>query len=118
MGDHLCGGDRADAQALLERSSLRLAGEEAGREQVAGPGGVDQLRDRLGVDVAAEPVSQVIDTTGAGDLFAAGFLFGHTRGRSNQESLRIGAIAASEVISHYGARPETDLKELVAESLA
>jgi sugar/nucleoside kinase (ribokinase family) len=70
------------------------------------------------VDVNAEPVSQVIDTTGAGDLFAAGFLFGHTQGRSNQESLRIGAIAASEVISHYGARPETDLQELVAESLA
>jgi sugar/nucleoside kinase (ribokinase family) len=69
------------------------------------------------VEVAAEPVERVIDTTGAGDLFAAGFLFGHARGRPNEESLRLGAIAAAEVISHYGARPEADLKQLVADKL-
>ena len=56
----------------------------------------------------------VVDTTGAGDLFAAGFLFGHCRGRSLEDSLRIGAIAAAEVISHLGARPKADLKEMVA----
>ena len=55
----------------------------------------------------------VIDTTGAGDLFAAGFLVGQARGRTLEESLRIGSIAAAEVISHFGARPEADLKELV-----
>jgi sugar/nucleoside kinase (ribokinase family) len=55
----------------------------------------------------------VIDTTGAGDLFAAGFLVGQARGLSLEESLRIGSIAAAEVISHFGARPEADLKELV-----
>jgi sugar/nucleoside kinase (ribokinase family) len=67
------------------------------------------------VDVPAEPVAQVVDTTGAGDLFAAGFLAGFAKGRPLAESLRIGAIAAAEVISHYGARPEADLKALVGE---
>ena len=65
-------------------------------------------------EVPAEPVDQVVDTTGAGDLFAAGFLHGHVNGRSLKDSLRLGAICAAEVISHYGARPEADLKALVA----
>lgn len=65
--------------------------------------------------VSAEPVARVVDTTGAGDLFAAGFLFGHVRGAPLAESLRMGAICASEVISHFGARPEVDLAALVAE---
>jgi sugar/nucleoside kinase (ribokinase family) len=68
-------------------------------------------------EVPAEPVGQIVDTTGAGDLFAAGFLTGHAQGRSNAEALHMGAIAAAEVISHYGARPEADLKALVAKAL-
>jgi sugar/nucleoside kinase (ribokinase family) len=67
--------------------------------------------------VPAEPVAQVVDTTGAGDLFAAGFLFGHTRGESLERCLRLGAICAAEIISHYGARPEADLRQLVRERL-
>ena len=63
--------------------------------------------------VAAEPVAKVVDTTGAGDLFAAGFLFGHVRGKPLGECLRLGAICAAEVIAHYGARPEADLRGLV-----
>ena len=62
--------------------------------------------------VPAEPVARVIDTTGAGDLFAAGFLFGHVRGLPLERCLKLGAICAGEVISHYGARPEADLKAL------
>ena len=64
-------------------------------------------------EVPAEPVARVVDTTGAGDLFAAGFLHGHVNGRPVAECLRLGAICAAEVISHYGARPEADLQALV-----
>lgn len=62
--------------------------------------------------VPAEPIEKLVDTTGAGDLFAAGFLAGQARGLSLEQSLRLGAIAAAEVIQHYGARPEKDLKAL------
>ena len=68
-------------------------------------------------EVAAEPVEQVVDTTGAGDLFAAGFLFGHVRGQAPERCLRFGAIAAAEIVSHYGARPEADLQQLVRETV-
>jgi len=63
-------------------------------------------------EVDAEPIEQLVDTTGAGDLFASGFLAGQARGLSLEASLRLGAIAAAEVIQHYGARPEKDLKAL------
>jgi sugar/nucleoside kinase (ribokinase family) len=64
--------------------------------------------------IDAVPVAEVVDTTGAGDLFAAGFLFGLTQGRNLHDCGRLGAVCAAEVISHYGARPETDLTKLVA----
>jgi sugar/nucleoside kinase (ribokinase family) len=67
--------------------------------------------------VPAEPIDSLVDTTGAGDLFAAGFLLGTARGKSLEESLRLGAIAAAEVIQHYGARPEKDLRALAGELL-
>lgn len=67
--------------------------------------------------VPAEPIDQVVDTTGAGDLFAAGFLYGHVNAEPLETCLRRGAIAAAEVISHYGARPEADLQKLMAERL-
>ncbi len=66
------------------------------------------------VEIAAEPVAEVVDTTGAGDLYAAGVLFGITHGQSLAESGRAGAMAAAEIISHYGARPEKPLSKLRA----
>jgi sugar/nucleoside kinase (ribokinase family) len=66
------------------------------------------------VEVPAVPIAQVVDTTGAGDLYAAGVLFGITHGESLAVAGRRGSIAAAEVISHFGARPERNLSELVA----
>jgi len=65
------------------------------------------------VSVPAEPVEQVLDTTGAGDLFAAGFLYGYTRRRPLTECAELGAIAAAEVISHVGPRPLVRLRTLL-----
>jgi sugar/nucleoside kinase (ribokinase family) len=69
------------------------------------------------VEVAAEPIARLVDTTGAGDMFAAGFLHGQARGKGLEESLKLGAICAAEIIQHYGARAEVDLKKLAAEKL-
>ena len=66
--------------------------------------------------VAAEPVAQVADVTGAGDLFAAGFLVGLTRGKDHRTAARLGALAAGEIIQHVGARPAVSLEARAAES--
>lgn len=66
------------------------------------------------VKIDAQPVDNVIDTTGAGDQFAAGFLYGFTEGMPLKECGRLGAIAAAEVISHIGPRPHVTLAELAA----
>ena len=132
---------RADLQSLIDQGLIdilfvneeellcltQLADREIALAEVAakvpllvvtlGPDGALAIQGSERFTVAAEPVGQVVDTTGAGDLFAAGFLAGQAGGRSIQDSLRIGAIAAAEVISHYGARPEADLKTLVADKL-
>ena len=66
------------------------------------------------IAVPAFPVSKVVDTTGAGDQYAAGFLLGLAQGRPLDVCARLGSLAAAEVISHYGPRPQTSLRDLAA----
>jgi sugar/nucleoside kinase (ribokinase family) len=68
------------------------------------------------VTVPAAPIAKMVDATGAGDLFAAGFLFGLARGRDHKTAAQLGALAASEVIQHIGARPEVSLKDFAKQS--
>jgi sugar/nucleoside kinase (ribokinase family) len=95
--------DAAIARVAAEVAMLVITRSESGATAIAGG-------ERA--DVPAQPIARLVDTTGAGDLFAAGFLAGQARGKSLKESLTLGAVAAAEVIQHYGARPEADLKAL------
>ena len=63
--------------------------------------------------IDADPVERLVDTTGAGDLYAAGVLFGYTHGHQLADCGRLGSLAAAEVISHDGARPEHPLAALL-----
>jgi sugar/nucleoside kinase (ribokinase family) len=78
-----------------------------------GPEGAIAIEGDQRISIPAAPVGEVVDTTGAGDLFAAGFLTARCKGASLERCLWTGAIAAGEVIQHYGARPIADLKALV-----
>jgi sugar/nucleoside kinase (ribokinase family) len=68
------------------------------------------------IDVPAHPAETLVDTTGAGDLYAAGFLFGLTRDYDLGECARLGSLAAAEVISHLGARPQAPLRQLAVDA--
>lgn len=83
-----------------------------------GEHGAIAVQDGVRTDVPAEPVARLVDTTGAGDLFAAGVFAGIAQGRTMSECLTMGAVCAAEIISHYGARPEADIAELVRARLA
>ena len=124
----LIDGDRIDILFANEAEILALAGVphlETAAAAVApkvetvvvtrGPAGAFAIRAGERADVPAEPVTEVVDTTGAGDLFAAGFLFGEAKAKPLADSLRLGAICAAEIIQHYGARPEENLKALAGE---
>jgi sugar/nucleoside kinase (ribokinase family) len=74
--------------------------------------GSSVIHDGVRIDVPAAPVDDIVDLTGAGDQFAAGFLYGRTHGASPEHCAKLGALAASEVISHVGARPAVSLADL------
>ena len=120
--------DRGGIDLLFanEHEALQLTGATALGEALAmladkvptlvitrGAAGAMALDGGEGIEVSAIQVDNVVDTTGAGDLFAAGFLVARARGASLAKCLETGAIAAAEIISHFGARPEADLKTLV-----
>jgi sugar/nucleoside kinase (ribokinase family) len=104
---HLTG--RTDLDAAVEQLSPKVRTLVATR----GPAGALAVEGSGCIERAAAPVDRVVDTTGAGDLFAAGFLAARCRGHPLERCLEVGATAAAEVISHFGARPEADLKHLI-----
>jgi len=104
---HLTGRDELDASiAELQPAVKTLVVTKGADGALAVEGGAR-------VDITAAPVAKIVDTTGAGDLFAAGFLAARCRGRDLAACLEAGAKCAAEIISHFGARPEADLKTLV-----
>jgi len=114
--------NEAEITALLEVDSVAKAIERiAGRTGVAvitrGAAGATIVSPDGSIDVPAEPVDRVVDTTAAGDLYAAGFLFGVANDHDLETCGRLGSIAAAEIISHMGPRPEVSLAELVGEKL-
>jgi len=137
LSESLCIGDRREGvRGMIDAGTVDiLFGNEDEVRHLTGCGDLSDCIDRLSqhvgtlvitrgasgavayehgerVDITAAKVERVVDTTGAGDLFAAGFLAGRCRGRPLKACLETGALAAAEIISHFGARPEVDLKEL------
>jgi sugar/nucleoside kinase (ribokinase family) len=110
--------NESETLALFETASLDEAIAQL-RDMIdiaavtRGPNGSVVVTKEQTVEVAAAPVAHVVDTTGAGDLYAAGFLFGYTRGAPMHECARLGSLAAAEIIGHFGARPQTPLDALV-----
>ena len=100
---------RADPDSAL----TELAAKVSTLVVTSGAEGATAISHGERISIPAAPVAQVIDTTGAGDLFAAGFLAARAKRASLERCLWTGAIAAGEVIQHYGARPIADLKALV-----
>jgi sugar/nucleoside kinase (ribokinase family) len=110
--------NEAEIAALYGVDDVDAAADTlAGQVEIAaitlGAAGSLLIRGSERVRVPAAPVDKVVDTTGAGDLYAAGVLFGLSRGKDLAECGRLGSIAAGEIISHYGARPQTELSELI-----
>ncbi len=111
-------GNEAEIKALYEVETFEEALEAARKEAkiaalTRSEKGSVVIKGSETYEVPAAPVAKVVDTTGAGDLYASGFLFGFTQNKPLAECARLGGIAAAEVISHVGARPEKALSGLV-----
>ncbi len=103
-------GERTDLDAAIDELAARIPTLVVTR----GAAGASAVSGGKRIDVPAAPADKIVDTTGAGDLFAAGFLVARAKGLPVERCLSVGAIAAAEIIGHFGARPEADLKELIA----
>ena len=99
--------------ADLDGAIAALSGKVRTLVATRGAAGALTVEKGIRTEISAAQVDRVVDTTGAGDLFAAGYLAACCRGHSAERCLQSGALAAAEIISHFGARPEADLKELV-----
>jgi adenosine kinase len=111
-------GNDVEARSMFQTDDLEAAISELGRLcEVAvitrGPEGSSIVTNGERVDVPAVPVEKVIDTTGAGDVFAAGFLYGLTHEYSPYQAASLAAACASETIAQIGARPERDLRDFL-----
>lgn len=109
--------NEAEVMALFETDDFDLAAAKLGAITrvcaiTRGEQGSLVLAGQQSHRIAADPVDKVVDTTGAGDQYAAGFLFGLARGLDFETCGRLGSMAAAEVISHYGPRPQVNLKDL------
>ncbi len=109
-----------ELKSLYQTSDLGEAVQNIARDaEIAaitmGPEGAMAIRDGEIITVPAFGVDEVVDVTGAGDLFASGFLLAIARGQETEEALRLGCLCASEVISHMGARPQQDLRAMAGE---
>src|SRR6266581_5499805 len=114
---HLVFANEAELHSLYQTSDFDTALKELRKDVKLGvvtrseKGCVVASKDGV-IAVPAFPIERMVDTTGAGDLFAAGFLFGLVRDADYENAGRLGALAAAEIIQHIGARPQTSLKEL------
>jgi len=138
LSESLCiPGRREGVNSMIERGTVDiLFGNEDEIRQLSGCGDLDDCLAALApavptlivtrgaagaiaieggkrVEIPAAPVERVVDTTGAGDLFAAGFIAARCRGHGLERCLEAGSLAAAEVISHFGARPEANLRDVV-----
>jgi sugar/nucleoside kinase (ribokinase family) len=111
----------SEARSLYETSSFEAAVRELRRDArlatvtMSEQGSLIVTREKT-EQVPAFPVERIVDTTGAGDLYAAGFLYSYARSRPLADCARLGALAAAEIISHIGARPQVSLASLAAEN--
>jgi len=111
-------GNSDELKSLFQVESFDKAMSMASElvEIVAGTCGKDGVVVANGDDISsveAEKIDKLVDTTGAGDMFAGGFLYGLTHSCSLSESARIGAVSASEVLGQFGPRPKSNLKEII-----
>jgi sugar/nucleoside kinase (ribokinase family) len=114
--------NESELHALYQTSDFATAVAALRREKVIAAvtrseKGAIVIQGEKTFEVPAAPIDNLVDTTGAGDLFAAGFLAAYTRGHALDYCARLGALAASEIIQHFGARPEVELAHLAEQSL-